>query len=500
MNNLISYQIIVLIIFILNTSSNIITVPFKIAKNYEINDIENHLSFIETFREHPLYTNISLGEPPKSIISIISFYTFEFSIYHRKNKRYFNQTTLYKRNNSKTFETINYKNPSRKVQYFKEQVSFYTDLNFENTIKVKDLLFSFIENSRDKKEVNDDSLCINIGLQLSENSDDKKYNKDLNTNLIIQLKQKSIISTYSFNFHFQKITINEEDFDGFIVLGNEPHQYLKNSYNEQQLFKTLAFKKDNQLSWDMHFNKVFYLRGTNFKKTIDKNIDFYNQGTLSPSSSLIVGTLNYEENIKFEYFQELISFGKCRRESKQFTIFYYCYKNKTTEEDLKKFPTLNFYNSELDYTFELTYKDLFFEKGNFIYFYIIFYNFPEDAQNYFWSFISRWELGMPFMRKYFFTYDYDGKYIGFYNTKKIIINKDINKYNNKRIKHKSFLWIIIPIIFAFILGIFFIRKYIFKNRKIKATELENNDINGKNSNMDNYNYHSVEMKQKILIN
>ena len=110
---------------------------------------------------------------------------------------------------------------------------------------------------------------------------------------------------------------------------------------------------------------------------------------------------------------------------------------------MKKFPTLYFYNSELNYTFELTYKDLFFEKGNFIYFYIIFYDFPEDAQNYYWSFISRWELGMPFLKKYFFTYDYDGKCIGYYNEKKIIINNDVNKYNNKNIKNRTFLWIII---------------------------------------------------------
>jgi len=494
MNKLISYQIIVLIIFILNTSSNIITVPFKISNYYNINRIEDPLSFIETFREHPLYTNILLGDPPKSIISIISFYVYEFSIYHRLNNKYFNHSSLYKMNTSKTFKPIN---PSGKVQYFKEQVSFYTDLNFKNIIKVNDLVLSFVENSRNKKENDDTSLCINIGFKLSDNSNIIKYGIGLETNLLKQLKLKNIISTYSFNIHFQRIEINKEDFDGFIILGNEPHQYLKNSYNEQRLFKTLTFKKDSESSWDMHFNKVFYLRGTDFEKVINKNIDFYNQGTLSPSSSLIVGTLNYEENIKYDFFQELISYGKCTRVSKQFSIFYYCYKNKTSEEDLKKFPTLYFYNSELNYTFELTYKDLFFEKGNFIYFYIIFYDFPEDAQNYYWSFISRWELGMPFLKKYFFTYDYDGKCIGYYNEKKIIINNDVNKYNNKNIKNRTFLWIIISIIFVFILGMFFIRKYIFKNRKIKATELQNNDINNK----DNYNYHSVvEMKQKILTN
>ena len=52
MNKLISYQIIVLIIFILNTSSNIITVPFKISNYYNINRIEDPLSFIETFRPY----------------------------------------------------------------------------------------------------------------------------------------------------------------------------------------------------------------------------------------------------------------------------------------------------------------------------------------------------------------------------------------------------------------------------------------------------------------
>lgn len=497
MNNLNSYQIIVLIIFFLNTSSNIITIPFKISNNHDLTDIESPLSFIETFREHPLYTNMLLGDPPKSVVSIISFNTYELSMYHRLNNKYFNQTTLYKINTSKTFRTINL---SRKVQYFKEQISFYTDLNFKNAIKVEDLIFNFVESGRKTKEVNDDSLCVNIGLKLSENTDRIKYDIDLETNLIKQLKQKNLISTYSFNIHFQKIIINEEDFDGFIVIGSEPHQYLKNNYNEQQLFKTLAFKKDKELSWDMHFNKIFYLRGTNFEKIIDKNIDFYNQGTISPSSSLIVGTLKYEENIKYDYFHELISYGKCIRESKEFSIFYYCYKNKTNEEDLKKFPTLFFYNSELNYTFELTYKDLFFEKGDFIYFYIIFYDFPEDAQNYYWSYISRWELGMPFLKKYFFTYDYDEKYIGFYNDKKIIINNDVNKNNNENIKDKSFLWIIMPILFLFIIGMFFIRKYIFKNRKISATELQNNYINGKNTSSDNYNYHSVEMKQKILLN
>ena len=494
MHNFIEFQIILFIIFILNTSSNLIVIPFKILKKYELNNTDEPYSFIENNIESPLYTDLLLGEPTQKITSIISFNVYELSLYYRYNNSTFNKT-LYNRNNSKTFELIDYKNPNRKVLYLKEQVTFYNDINFKNIIKVKDLLFTFIEPQKKKKE---EDLCTNIGLQLHDNLDKKIYDKEINTNIIMQLKQKNIISSYSFNIHFQLFEINKENFDGFLILGEEPHQYLKNSYNEYQLFKTLAFKKDKALSWDMHFNKVYYLRAKNFEKITDKNSDFYNQGTLNPNSNLIIGTLNYELNIKFDYFYKLLMEGKCVREINHYTIFYYCYKNKITKEDIENFPTLYFSNLELDYEFELNYKDLFIENGNLIYFLIIFYDFPEDFQNYFWSFISRWEFGLPFMKKYFFTYDYDGKYIGFYNNKKLITNNN-NEKDILKNKNKNFLWtIIIPIIIVCVLIILYIRKYLLRNKRITAIELENNNINNINNDKEKYNYYNLEMNQKIL--
>ena len=351
--------------------------------------------------------------------------------------------TLYKRSNSKIFEKIDNKSndPNLSIEYFKEQVSFYNDLNFKNKIKVKDLLFSLIEYKEEKIIKNDSSLCLNIGFKLSENSNNNLYTTKIITNIILQLKDKNIISSYNFNFHFNSVKISEEYYDGYIVIGNEPHNYLKDLYNEYQLFKTMAFKKDNNLSWDIFFNKIFYVNAYNNKEIIiDNKRDFYNQATLTPSSSLIVGTNNYEKNIKFDFFDELIASEKCKRENKQFTIFYYCYKNRLTKADLEKFPTLSFFNAELYYIFELNYEDLFLENNNLIYFLIIFYDFPLKVQNYFLDYISRWEIGTPFIKKYFFTYDYDNKYIGFYDNKKIISN------NKKYYKTKKIIKIIIVII------------------------------------------------------
>ena len=481
--------------FLLISSLNIIVIPFKICKKENLIIENDPLSFIDNNIDNYLYTYLLLGEPAKNITSIISFNVEDFSMHHKLNNNFVDYT-LYKRNGSKTFKKMSdiYNISKMNKEYFKEQVTFYNDLNFKNIIQVKDLLFSLIENEKEKKVKNDSTLCLNIGFQLPQNLNENEDNSKIMTNIIIQLKEKNIISSYCFNLHFNSIKIKEENYDGFIVIGSEPHQYLKNIYNEYQLYKTMAFKKDNILSWDIHFNKIYYLNLQNDNEIIiDKKVEFYNQATLSPNEGLIIGTKDYEKNIKYDYFDKLIYKGKCRRENKKFMIFYYCYKMNFTKEEMEKFPTLYFSNTELDYEFELNYEDLFLEKNDLIYFLVIFYDFPEDIQNYLFTYISRWELGAPFMKKYFFTYDYDNKYIGFYNNRKLIQSKKKNKIKYKKIDILHIFLILV--IFTIILGMLFIRNYIFKFKKMTAIELENNDINTSlKAQNDSYN---IEMIQKI---
>ena len=106
---------------------------------------------------------------------------------------------------------------------------------------------------------------------------------------------------------------------------------------------------------------------------------------------------------------------------------------------------------------------------------------------------------MHFLKKYFFTFDYDNKYIGFYNNKTVvpdnnpvIITKDKNKEN------KNYFWIIfvILIFFGIFLAYFFVKKYFRKMKKISAIELESDNIN---VNTKYSKYYNVEMGQKNLL-
>ena len=142
---------------------------------------------------------------------------------------------------------------------------------------------------------------------------------------------------------------------------------------------------------------------------------------------------------------------------------------------------------------------------NFLFFLVIFYNYPEQIQSYFDEYVSRWDFGTPFLRKYFLTFDYDNKYIGFYNNNITMQNinsnpNDINKNNNS--KNKYFVIIILVILIIIIIFIciciciFIVRKHYVKKRKICANELIDDnfyylDINEKSS-----NYYNIEMGEK----
>ena len=300
---------------------------------------------------------------------------------------------------------------------------------------------------------------------------------------------KGIISSYNFNFHFNPLKLNNDLYDGILIIGNEPHQYLKDSYNEIQLFRTRACRRDKELSWDIYFNKIFY-KYNNEEKILDKGSEYFNQASLNPFSGTIEGTMTYERNIRNNYFNQLIKEKKCFRISKDYFIFYYCDKNNIKQHDLESFPILYFSNLELNQIFELDHNDLFLLNDNIYYFLIYFYDLPDEIKNDYDEYTSRWALGTPFLKKYFFTYDYDNKYIGFYNNNTII--QRINPKEKANFNQRNYLWVII--VFICIIGIItiflFFRKYMIKKTKINAIELETN------SNLKTTNYYNIEMGKK----
>ena len=142
--------------------------------------------------------------------------------------------------------------------------------------------------------------------------------------------------------------------------------------------------------------------------------------------------------------------------------FYYC--NKTDyKNNMKYFPPLQFLHKEMNYTFELTYEDLFIEKNDKLILLIFF----QDRG-------ITWKLGKPFLKKYGFIMNQDDKVVRFYEKHGYQKNDDGNQ------KMVIMITMIgVGVIILVVLGIF-IGKYLFKKKRRLNTiddEYEYNEAN-----------------------
>ena len=136
---------------------------------------------------------------------------------------------------------------------------------------------------------------------------------------------------------------------------------------------------------------------------------------------------------------------------------------------MKYFPPLKFFQYDFNYTFELTYKDLFIEKNDKIILLIFFDQMRFD-----------WRLGKPFLRKYSFLFNRDTKMVGFYKNQN---NKNEKNETNLDSRWKIIL-IVFVIFFAIVILVFsgiLIGIYLFrKKKKNKYTIDEDYDYTTKN--------------------
>ena len=127
--------------------------------------------------------------------------------------------------------------------------------------------------------------------------------------------------------------------------------------------------------------------------------------------------------------------------------FYYCDKNPASINNIKtNFPSLKFIHQDFNFNFTITVDDLIVEKDDYFYFLIFFSNY----QKY------EWKLGRPFVNKYNFMVDQDGKKVMFYSEKEEV--------SLPGVQSKSLVVILIVLIIIFLcLGFFFARK-IYKSK------------------------------------
>jgi hypothetical protein len=233
--------------------------------------------------------------------------------------------------------------------------------------------------------------------------------------------------------------IYETDNSGHIYFGDLPHEIYPEKYSINGLTKT---------NYDIYMNRY------NFPFSLIKygdNILFKNDLVeLIYEENLMFGPLIYYNLLKQNFFNEQIKLGHCKEDKFKFnSTFFYC--NKDTE--INKMENLIFFNSDLNYTFVLTYEDLFY-KVNDIYFFVFYFTLA-------WA--KSFKLGKVFFKKYNIIFNQDGKTIGIYKKMKFLEKNGFNYH-------------ILIIIFCviIIIGLFLYIKYLspLRKRRIRANELE----------------------------
>ena len=408
-------------IFILNSyieSAIILTFKKNTTEYNEILD-QNFYSYLNK----RLYVNISIGTPSQIIPTYINLEKPGFSYSSGKNQGYnklmSSSYKLLEQNKSYGDEEFNYGN------FSSENFRFKNENNEE--IKVNDINFILASNYRNIYL----SRPGEIGLKLISHS------SSFNSNFIYQLKNKKIIENYGFSLIF------ENKNEGILLIGKYPHEYNSKKFKEENLIFIHAEVRNEIPVWNTNFDNIYF--GENVIKDDIKTAYFK-----SELSGIMVGKqlyINYTDS----FFKQYIINKKCEDNKKNpHYNFYIC----DDDIDIKKFPSIKFEHRVWNYTFELTYEDLFLKFGNKYYCVIAFYSLSSDILY----------LGDVFLQKYTIVFDQDKKAMGFYHPN--TIGKNFNNESSKNV----FIFILSIII---ILLIFLYFKFLNnKRRKIRNNEID----------------------------
>ena len=487
---------------------SIIVVPFALSKpeedfvkkNYSIKD------FFTDYYKIDLYSSINIGHSNLRILARISTdnNTFFLSEEECKRNSSYNvqrydiisrsgyqlmQSSSYKNISLLNNSLTNYKNGgiisdtfllynTTKLSCQPLTFSNYMDKEIDNKVNLTDMRIIIEEYTQNK-------ICAVLGIG-------NPY-KEVKEGIIFinELKRKKAINDYSFTFEY--ITNS----DGQLIIGGLPHEYHNNSktYMKNQYVKINSYSPNDYIHpWSILFNKIYISDDDNNIINIQENV----KSIIVPNLGFIIGNIKYKNFIYKNFFKSLINKGICKIDkinSELLDLKNEEYEIFSCDKDLfinlrSSFPKINFEQKDVNYIFFFSFFDLYDEIQGKYYFLII---FPVESN----SKNNNWYIGIPFLKRYQFVFNYDSKSIGFYNDK-INDKKDIkNDTNNENINinNNSNIRLIIEIsVVIFLVGIiilsFIIGKKLNDKRKKRANEL----------NDDNYEYFTKENKEKNDLN
>ena len=409
-----------------------------------------------------IYTVLKIGTPVQSILTFIESDNCIFQVYINSlcnNKTEYN----YNYRSSTNFKNITKINGNyfyMGTSLINETIKFCLDEKC-NKLKNMDNFQINYSNKIDDNQI----VCSTFGLSVTLTEDNKWIR------VINQLKTQDIISGLVITIKYIS------DYNGYIYVGEFPHTYNSTYYLEEQKMRTYIKMKGQStcLLPKLEMDEIFLNINGAIIYMKDKDILFYFE------YGLILCTKEYLDNINKYFFNKYYNDGICKESyffvpGKSFSAITCKYIDNFKIEE---FPTLFFFfHRDLNYTFELDYKDLFRKDGDNYYFLIIF-----DQLNF-----NTWKIGKPFLKKYQMTFDIDSKEIIFYNERIKPSKSEQNNTNNNSVNYK----IILIVVGAFIIicGLLLLAYYLGKKlniqRKKRANELEDDDYEyfSKNKNAD----------------
>ena len=423
--------------------SSYVTIPFQLVKKSEPSQylsIEDYFTFNNDYK---YYGEISIGESTTPIPVQLSFNDFGF-YYISKGIDLGQKNNIYQPLSSSSFR---YDNVS--IVYFKNfgKSKRANDTFVFNGVNLKCRNIKFLYCDEDHKMIN--SYMI-IGLRLMGD-----IIRDGELNLVKQLRQNKYTETYDWGLLFDEKNKNK----GVLLIGGQAHTYAPDKFNQSYLFNSVTLSKEIFDVWNLKFDKIYFMN-----KNEEIQITDYLRFTFNHESNLIKGATSYEKLLNKYFFDDLKSQGKCQLEtSKVGTRVFTCINNEKIKSELKlRFPILKIESKAYMKIFELGYDDLFLEKQDKIYFLVYFSSYMGFS----------WEVGLPFLKKYFFSYNYDTNLISYYNNDLAVMKEETEKPKSSAGKVVMIIFLIIGIS---LLGFYLGRKYILMRRKakIRAEELEN---------------------------
>jgi len=463
--------------------NEIINIPLNTYKNLpKETENENNSQkkfFIDELINSSLYSFMKIGDPEsitKVYISMENPYIVITSKYISKTEKDINYN--YHIDKSITFKNISKADKvyikSVKDMKVKEKLKINI-LNYQNhslkEIIVDDinLILPIIKENNDADKIKIYDLNIGLKILIDNNN---TFQKD-KYSLIYQLLQKNIIKDSHWSIFYKKgnnknganlYNLNELiNTRAELIFGDYPHNYKPDLLYEKQL-TTIQSKYE---FWNLYFTSIYFYKTNNEKQFLDLP-----KAELSINEFYIGGPMSYYILINKYFFEKYINKNICHNGYSGKFLIIYCDKSKKFNvNELQKFPTIYFEHDELNYTFELTYEDIFIEQDNKYWFLICFESYYE-AEN--------WIFGSIFLRKYNFVFEQKTRTIGFYNMN--IAQEEMKEEKSTRSLGIIIILYIIYCIVLIFIGFIIAKKY-YKNKKKKvANELDEIYIKRKNDN------------------